>query len=122
MLNISVLSTKNDPDYIKLKHTKFEINKIYLDLINSQLSNSHSTNSDDVVVKNDKANYTISRGSLARLKPGKWLNDEIINSYINLVNLRTKDLGLIHAYTFNTFFYTLLEQMHDRSDYSFVKL
>jgi Ulp1 family protease len=41
-----------------------------------------------VVIRNDKAGYEIARGSMERLQPRKWLNDEIINAYIALVNIR----------------------------------
>lgn len=51
------------------------------------------------------------------MRSRKWLNDEIINAYISLVNQRKGQ----RAYVMNTFFYTLLEDMHRRSDYSFAK-
>lgn len=40
----------------------------------------------DVVIDNEKANYRITKGSLERLLPGRWLNDEIINAYVSLIN------------------------------------
>jgi Ulp1 family protease len=62
------------------------------------------------------------KGSLERLKPGKWLNDDIINAYISLINMRSQSLGLKKAYIFNTFFYTMIEDMQGRNDYDFKKL
>ena len=32
--------------------------------------------------------YTVSNESLKRLRPGTWLNDELINAYVSLVNTR----------------------------------
>lgn len=118
--NDSVITTKNDPDYFRLSKTKYEINKSYMELIEKTLKASSSR--DDVVIKNDKANYQIVKGSFERLKPGNWLNDDIINAYISLINLRTQSLGSKKAYIFNTFFYTMIEDMHGRSDYDFKKL
>lgn len=69
------------------------------------------------VINNQVANYTLTKSSLERFKPGRWLNDEILNAYISLVNLRQPS----QAYVFNTFFYTMLEDMHARGDYSFTK-
>jgi len=72
---------------------------------------------EEIVIRNDKANYQLTTGSLERLNPRKWLNDEVVNAYISLVNLRPGQ----NAYIMNTFFYTMLEDMHIRCDYSFAK-
>ena len=32
--------------------------------------------------------YIVSNESLRRLRPGTWLNDELINAYVSLVNTR----------------------------------
>ena len=37
-MNLSVLTTKNDPDYFRLTKTKFEINKSYMDFIQKTLN------------------------------------------------------------------------------------
>jgi sentrin-specific protease 1 len=72
----------------------------------------------EIVIKNDTANYILTKSSLERLKPGRWLNDEVLNAYISLVNLRSTTT---HAFVFNTFFYTMLEDMHGRGSYSYTK-
>lgn len=46
------------------------------------------------------ADVPISRDSLRRLRPGRWLNDELINGYVELVNqVSSKSLVM------NTFFF-----------------
>ncbi|WOO79693.1 Sentrin-specific protease [Vanrija pseudolonga] len=49
----------------------------------------------------------LSSSSLQRLKPDVWLNDEVINFYVELINTRAKDDGRpLHC--LNTFFYEKL--------------
>lgn len=67
-------------------------------------------------------NYSLTRSSFDKLQPGKWLNDEIINAYIKLINARSAQRGLKNAYVLNTFFFTLIEQMLERGDYQYSKL
>jgi Ulp1 family protease len=114
--NESVLTTKNDPDYLRLSQTRFEINKSYMELIQKCLGSNKE--SDEVVIKNDVLGYSLVRGSLERLRPGRWFNDEIINGYVNLVN---SNQGR-RVFAVNTFFFTMLEDMIGRNEYSFNKL
>lgn len=94
-LNDSVLTTRNDPDYICLTKSRYEINKLYLELITKYLGGTQdgqtltSDQKKEVILTNERANYIITRGSFERLKPKKWFNDELINGYINLINERT---------------------------------
>lgn len=44
-----------------------------------------------------------------RLKPHKWFNDEIINGYVSLINLRDKETNAGNVFAFNSFFYTILK-------------
>ncbi len=77
---------------MQISKSKFEVNKKYMELIARFLTSKKAGNADqiaEVVINNEKANYFITRGSLERLKPSKWLNDEILNAYISLVNLRS---------------------------------
>jgi Ulp1 family protease len=117
VLNESNISTsKNDPDYLQISKSKFEVNKKYMELIARFLSTKKASNHDqksEVVIDNKKANYFVTRGSLERLKPGRWLNDEILNAYISLINQRSYENNLKHAYVMSTFFYTQLEGMRD---------
>lgn len=120
-LDVSVRTTK-DPDYFTLTKSKYEINKCYLDLISKSLNKNGGHFDTDVIIDNDKANYRVTKGSIQRLEPGKWLNDEIVNAYVSLINDREKQLNLGSVFTFNTYFYTMLEGMFQRGDYDYKKL
>jgi hypothetical protein len=114
-VNESVLTTKNDPDYLRLSKTRFEINKSYMDVIQKLIGQNKET--DDAVIKNEKLGYSLLRGSLERLGPRRWLNDEVLNGYVALINSVPKPV-----FVMNTFFFTMLEDMHARGDYNFAKL
>ena len=96
-----------DPDIFTLIMTSCEINRSYLEEIEKTITSSAYQDS-DVVIDSEKGNYRITKGSLQRLKPGKWFNDEIVNGYVSLINLREKEMNIGHAFAFNSFFYTLL--------------
>lgn len=50
----------------------------------------------------------ITRGDMATLRGLNWLNDEVINFYMNLLMERGGQEGFPKTYTFNTFFYPKL--------------
>ncbi|XP_016378012.1 sentrin-specific protease 1-like isoform X3 [Sinocyclocheilus rhinocerous] len=60
---------------------------------------------------------TITRKDLQTLNHLNWLNDEVINFYMNLLVERSKQPNLPSAYTFNTFFFPKLRS----SGYSAVR-
>ncbi|XP_050307216.1 sentrin-specific protease 1-like [Anthonomus grandis grandis] len=53
-------------------------------------------------------NLNITRRDLMTLAGLNWLNDEVINFYMNLIIERGKDKKWPSSYAFNTFFYTKL--------------
>ncbi|XP_018567904.1 sentrin-specific protease-like [Anoplophora glabripennis] len=55
-----------------------------------------------------KFNLNVSRRDLQTLAGLNWLNDEVINFYMNLIIERGKDSKWPKSYAFNTFFYTKL--------------
>ncbi|XP_066255432.1 uncharacterized protein [Euwallacea similis] len=55
-----------------------------------------------------KFNLNITRRDLMTLAGLNWLNDEVINFYMNLIIERGKDSKWPNAYAFNTFFYMKL--------------
>ncbi|BFZ62507.1 hypothetical protein YB2330_003605 [Saitoella coloradoensis] len=57
----------------------------------------------------EKNNIPIKGRDLQTLLPRNWLNDEIINFYIALLNERSRSLG-IKVHIFNTFFLTSFEK------------
>uniref|UniRef100_A0A7M4EHE4 SUMO specific peptidase 1 n=1 Tax=Crocodylus porosus TaxID=8502 RepID=A0A7M4EHE4_CROPO len=52
---------------------------------------------------------TITRKDIQTLNHLNWLNDEIINFYMNLLMERSKEKGLPTVHAFNTFFFTKLK-------------
>ncbi|XP_036063198.1 sentrin-specific protease 2-like [Onychomys torridus] len=51
----------------------------------------------------------ITRGDIHTLKNGEWLNDEVINFYMNLLVERNNKKGYPAVHVFNTFFYPKLK-------------
>nr|XP_045008663.1 sentrin-specific protease 1 isoform X2 [Jaculus jaculus] len=52
---------------------------------------------------------TITRKDMQTLNHLNWLNDEIINFYMNMLMERSKEKGLPSVHAFNTFFFTKLK-------------
>ncbi|CAI5775366.1 sentrin-specific protease 2 isoform X1 [Podarcis lilfordi] len=61
---------------------------------------------DEILTSAFKLNIT--RGDIQRLRDHQWLNDVVINFYMNLLMERNKQLGFPVLYAFNTFFYPKL--------------
>jgi sentrin-specific protease 1 len=56
-------------------------------------------------------NIDIKYEDLLRIGPGQWLNDEIINCYMSILNdegKRPENVGYPKVHCFNTFFYVML--------------
>lgn len=60
---------------------------------------------------------SLRRGDVKRLRGTRWLNDEVMNAYVALINRRNDDLfggevpmveGIPRTFMFNTYFYTRL--------------
>lgn len=59
--------------------------------------------------KASKGAAEVSATSLSRLKPGQWLNDEVVNFYAELINARAKATGeAVHC--MNSYFYQKLSE------------
>ncbi|XP_053402900.1 sentrin-specific protease 1-like [Mercenaria mercenaria] len=69
-------------------------------VINNALSPG---NPDQVLV--DKFHLQITKGDIARLSGSNWLNDVVINFYMNLLMERGEQEGCSKVYAFNTYFY-----------------
>ncbi|XP_060130586.1 sentrin-specific protease 2 isoform X3 [Zootoca vivipara] len=61
---------------------------------------------DEILTSAFKLNIT--RGDIQTLRDQQWLNDVVINFYMNLLMERNKQLGFPVLYAFNTFFYPKL--------------
>ena len=65
-----------------------------------------STAGNEVII--DKFNLRITRRDMHTLVGTNWLNDEVINFYMNLLIERGKQDNYPTVYCFNTFFYPKL--------------
>ena len=75
-------------EYDRIKNAKLEFseeNSEYIDNI------FNGVDSQDVVI--EKFNIPIKKDSFRRLRPGNWLNDELINFYVELLNERDVSLS-----------------------------
>ena len=59
----------------------------------------------------EKFNIQITRRDIATLSGLNWLNDEVVNFYMNLLMERGKNDNYTSVYAFNTFFYPKLIKM-----------
>ncbi|KAG0235606.1 SUMO1 sentrin specific peptidase 1 [Actinomortierella wolfii] len=61
-------------------------------------------------------NVTITKNDIRTLRPGEWLNDEVINFYGNLIMARSNTSNTLpKVHVFSTFFYkTLSENGYDK--------
>ncbi|XP_045143254.1 sentrin-specific protease 1 [Echinops telfairi] len=64
-------------------------------------------NQDEVL--SEAFRLTITRKDIQTLNHLNWLNDEIINFYMNMLMERSKETGLPTVHAFNTFFFTKLK-------------
>ena len=81
---------------------------------------SEEIGDDELVVETN--DYVLTKKSFLRLKPRTWFNDECINAYVALVNRREKSRNKEDCFAFNTFFFTMLENMRKNGCYNFQKL
>ncbi|XP_017342708.1 sentrin-specific protease 1 isoform X1 [Ictalurus punctatus] len=81
----------------------------------NEVSQALRGNQDDVLSEGFR--LTITRKDLQTLNNLNWLNDEVINFYMNMLVERSKSPHLPSVYTFNTFFFPKLRS----SGYSTVR-
>ncbi|EDL04211.1 SUMO1/sentrin specific peptidase 1, isoform CRA_c [Mus musculus] len=67
----------------------------------------HNGNQDEVL--SEAFRLTITRKDIQTLNHLNWLNDEIINFYMNMLMERSKEKGFPSVHAFNTFFFTKLK-------------
>ncbi|XP_052189327.1 ubiquitin-like-specific protease ESD4 [Diospyros lotus] len=75
--------------------------------VSRALSNSHRRR---VLARHDNSNIEITGAVLQCLRPGAWLDDEVINLYLELLKEREKrePKKFLKCHFFNTFFYKKL--------------
>eukprot|EP00250_Pteridium_aquilinum_P004265 c14489_g1_i1 orf=871-2745(-) len=76
-------------------------------------------NRNEVLVQHEPSNIDLSRAALQCLKPGAWLNDEVINLYMELLKEREcrEQKDYLKCHFFNTFFFNKLYK--DTRSYNF---
>jgi len=90
---------------------------------------SSKASKDEVLSVIKEASITLTRQDFVRLQGTRWLHDEIINSYVALLNRRnseryesnTKRRGYPRIHCFNTFFFTKLFSARGKYDYESVR-
>lgn len=90
------------------------------DMVANALSNSSRRK---VLVTHENSNITITGEVLQCLKPRAWLNDEVINVYLELLKEREKKepKKFLKCHFFNTFFYKKLVSGRTGYDYKSVR-
>jgi len=72
---------------------------------------------DDTI--SDKFNIQLKRSDIHRLRDYEWLNDEVVNFYLNLIMDRNKNSpNMPKIFVFNTFFYPIIE----KSNYAYSRV
>lgn len=84
-----------------------------------------SSKNNAVLVKLESAGIALLGTDIKRLYMGRWLNDQLINAYMHLINERNQRLRAEGAaprtYVFNSFFYTRLTSAQGGYDYEGVR-
>ncbi|KAF8077457.1 hypothetical protein N665_1035s0018 [Sinapis alba] len=82
-----------------------------------------SANVQNILVTHENSNIDITGETLRCLKPGQWLNDEVINLYLVLLKEReARDPNkFLKCHFFNTFFFTKLVRSGREYNYSAVR-
>jgi sentrin-specific protease 1 len=77
----------------------------------------------EVLVMHENSNIEITREILQCLLPGGWLNDEVINLYLELLKEREKREPdkFLKCHFFNTFFYKKLYNPNTKYEYKAVR-
>ncbi|XP_051045744.1 sentrin-specific protease 1 isoform X2 [Phodopus roborovskii] len=73
-----------------------------------EIKNVFRTGNQDEVLS-EAFRLTITRKDIQTLNHLNWLNDEIINFYMNMLMERSKEKGFPSVHAFNTFFFTKLK-------------
>ncbi|XP_024996446.1 putative ubiquitin-like-specific protease 1B isoform X2 [Cynara cardunculus var. scolymus] len=90
------------------------------EMVDNALSNSYRRK---ILVTHEKSNITITGEVLQCLRPRAWLNDEVINVYLELLKEREnrEPKKFLKCHFFNTFFYKKLASGRTGYDYKSVR-
>lgn len=89
----------------------------------AEVERAFNTNRRKVLVAHDNSNIEITGEVLLCLRPGAWLNDEVINVYLELLKEREKrePQKFLKCHFFNTFFYKKIISGKGGYDYKAVR-
>uniref|UniRef100_A0A1J3I0U5 Ubiquitin-like-specific protease 1A n=1 Tax=Noccaea caerulescens TaxID=107243 RepID=A0A1J3I0U5_NOCCA len=89
----------------------------------SAVKRAFSANTQNILVTHVNSNIDITGEILRCLKPGQWLNDEVINLYLVLLKEREarEPKKFLKCHFFNTFFYTKLVNLKTGYNYGAVR-
>lgn len=87
------------------------------------VKDAFSANVHNILVSHENSNIDITVEKLRCLKPGQWLNDEVINLYLVLLKEREarEPKKFIKCHFFNTFFFTKLVNSGTGYNYNAVR-
>ncbi|CAL9219918.1 unnamed protein product [Arabidopsis halleri] len=87
------------------------------------VNRAFSANDSNILVAHENSNIEITGKILRCLKPGEWLNDEVINLYLVLLKEREarEPKKFLKCHFFNTFFFTKLFNSGTGYNYSAVR-
>jgi len=91
------------------------LNKSQMDKVNKEMKQGGDR---DVLLQ--KYGIDISRGDLRLLADGEWLNDEVVNFYVQMLMERNNAKGYPKTFIFNTHFYSMILSK-GKYDYSKVR-
>lgn len=88
-----------------------------------EVSCAFSSNRRKILVAHESSNIEVSGEKMRCLLPGAWLNDEVINLYLELLKERERrePKKFLKCHFFNTFFYKKLISGRDGYDYKSVR-
>ncbi|XP_070596998.1 sentrin-specific protease 1 [Erythrolamprus reginae] len=95
------------PEENKIVESEDEFSEITEDMEKEIKNVLRNGNQDEVL--SEAFRLTITRKDIQTLKHLNWLNDEIINFYMNMLMERSKQKGFPTVHAFNTFFFTKLK-------------
>ncbi|KAK2394968.1 Cysteine proteinases superfamily protein [Trifolium repens] len=88
-----------------------------------EVSRAFSSNRKKILVAHESSNIEIAGEKIRCLLPGAWLNDEVINLYLELLKERERrePKKFLKCHFFNTFFYKKLISGRDGYDFKSVR-
>ncbi|KAG7326980.1 hypothetical protein KOW79_010381 [Hemibagrus wyckioides] len=100
------VQTRSEPVFDVGKHLEEEFPRLTKEM-QQEVSVALAHRDPDLILSS-AFKLRITQRDLATLQEGSWLNDEVINFYLNLVMAREQEVGGKKVYCFSTFFFPKL--------------